>query len=395
MSEDGSDTRHMHCPRCGYDLAGMVASWSTSCPLQCTCTECGFEIDLSELNARGDVPDWFVAAAPGARGWIRRLPGTMLRMTVPFWPWRTLKLLAFTNAFGPRQALAWSVAVLVCLAMLVAMVLVVPVEGWNIALDIETRVKFRELNRGAIASHEARVRQERILDPHDRPRELEDPGVKSVLATIDDPLAIPMGATGDSLKRLWAMARFEDVPPGEGIRLYHLPRLKSRTRPLIPGRPQMKDPWEFAGGLRRLWTPLLVLPVAIVVMSGFGLRISRGFDRVRTSGWVQLRLALLSSCILFPPLLYIGVRLAMSDALSMKTSWSLAIRELRMIPFEAAGGGLLLLIAWWWGAYRMLQVRFAFLTAALMIFLITIASLILIPAAIMLYWHLTGERALP
>ena len=138
-----------------------------------------------------------------------------------------------------------------------------------------------------------------------------------------------------------------------------------------------------------------MLPVAIVVMSGFGLRISRGFDRVRTSGWVQLRLALLSSCILFPPLLYIGVRLAMSDALSMKTSWSLAIRELRMIPFEAAGGGLLLLIAWWWGAYRMLQVRFAFLTAALMVFLITIASLILIPAAIMLYWHLTGERVLP
>ena len=64
------------CPRCGYDLGGAVKAWTDRCSLEMSCSECGFEIDLSELYTQGDVPNWFVAAAPDGWGWIGRLPGT-------------------------------------------------------------------------------------------------------------------------------------------------------------------------------------------------------------------------------------------------------------------------------------------------------------------------------
>ena len=169
-------------------------------------------------------------------------------------------------------------------------------------------------------------------------------------------------------------------------------KLSTRMGTLISSWSDAVDPWKFVNGLGRIWIMILVLPVAIVVMSGFGIRISRGFDRTRASGWVQLRLALLSSGILFPVLFFLGVRLAMSDALATQTPWSRTFNEFRMIPLQAAGGGLLLLATWWWGAYRMLQVRFAMLTAYLLVILITIALFMLIPALFILYLHLTGQN---
>ena len=390
MVSRNSDFSRLCCPRCGYDLTGVTSTWNTSCPLQCTCTECGFEIDLSELNAQGNVPNWFVAAAPDAWGWIGRLPGTMLRMTVPFWPWRTLGPFAFNSSFGARQTLAWSVAILVCLMMSAAMILVVPVEGWNIAHDIETRVVFRAEARKAIA------KRDRILGEDAGPWTGTDPKVKSVLKSLDDPLAIPLGAARDSLERLWAMARFTDVPRGRLLRLlcHRSGKLHTRATTLISNSSDSVDPWKFVGGLPRFWILILLLPVAMVVMSGFGIRISHGFDRTRASGWVQLRLALLSCCILFPVLLFLGVRLAMSDVLATQAPWSRAHAEFRMVPVQAAGGGLLLLATWWWGAYRMLQIRFAMLTAYLMVILISIASMIIIPGLFMLYWYLTGDKVI-
>ena len=31
------------CPRCGYDLTGLVSSWIDACPVRALCTECGLE----------------------------------------------------------------------------------------------------------------------------------------------------------------------------------------------------------------------------------------------------------------------------------------------------------------------------------------------------------------
>ena len=61
-----------------------------------------------------------------------------------------------------------------------------------------------------------------------------------------------------------------------------------------------------------------------------------------------------------------------------------------MIPVLATSIGLLLLTAWWWGAFRMMQVRFALLTASLMLFLITTGALVLFAASFVLYRYLPG-----
>lgn len=71
-----------NCPRCDYDLAGLIDSWREVCPLRATCSECGLEIDvanvISEVN-RG--PAWSFEHQKG-RFW-RRWAGTSLRTFRP------------------------------------------------------------------------------------------------------------------------------------------------------------------------------------------------------------------------------------------------------------------------------------------------------------------------
>lgn len=47
------------CPRCGYDLGGLIAAWTQSCPLRSTCSECGLDFDCSRaLSPRVIGPRW-------------------------------------------------------------------------------------------------------------------------------------------------------------------------------------------------------------------------------------------------------------------------------------------------------------------------------------------------
>jgi hypothetical protein len=47
------------CPRCGYDLSGVVASWHVGCPIEGTCSECGLEFSWRDvLDPRWSVPGW-------------------------------------------------------------------------------------------------------------------------------------------------------------------------------------------------------------------------------------------------------------------------------------------------------------------------------------------------
>jgi hypothetical protein len=53
------------CPRCGYDLTGLVGSWQDSCPLEAPCSECGLEIELRwVLNGRLRAEAEFFETAP-------------------------------------------------------------------------------------------------------------------------------------------------------------------------------------------------------------------------------------------------------------------------------------------------------------------------------------------
>ncbi len=65
------------CPRCGYDLTGVVTSWAESCPLEGVCSECGLGFLWHDV-VRADtlVVDGFVEHAVGFRQRFR-------------WSWRT------------------------------------------------------------------------------------------------------------------------------------------------------------------------------------------------------------------------------------------------------------------------------------------------------------------
>jgi len=49
------------CPRCGYDLSGVIVAWDHSCPLEGTCSECGLALQWSKvLNPVLSIPPWFL-----------------------------------------------------------------------------------------------------------------------------------------------------------------------------------------------------------------------------------------------------------------------------------------------------------------------------------------------
>ncbi|MCX5690141.1 MAG: hypothetical protein NTV94_10235, partial [Planctomycetota bacterium] len=102
------------CPRCGYDLSGSPASWTTSCPLDGTCSECGERLHWNDLL--GD----HISRLPGFIEHARA-PAQHLRytFTTRLWiaaPHRFWQRITTRFAFQPRPIL-W--ITLACLLMTV------------------------------------------------------------------------------------------------------------------------------------------------------------------------------------------------------------------------------------------------------------------------------------
>ncbi len=80
------------CPRCTYDLTGIIDSWHDACPLTGTCSECGLSFTWHDV-LRGPLsyPRWsFEHALPS-----RRIPAffsTLSRTLLPTHLWRGLRL---------------------------------------------------------------------------------------------------------------------------------------------------------------------------------------------------------------------------------------------------------------------------------------------------------------
>lgn len=81
------------CPRCGYDLRGVVESWEEVCPMLGTCAECGLEFEWGELlSPRRMRPVWCVEFA---LGWTIVLAAFKTVLILFFKPrkfWRELKM---------------------------------------------------------------------------------------------------------------------------------------------------------------------------------------------------------------------------------------------------------------------------------------------------------------
>jgi hypothetical protein len=84
--DDDPQPASARCPRCGYDLRGLVATWEDCCPLEGVCSECGLALRWAEvLVPEKFEPLWCVECAPGWRSVPRAAWRTLIRS---FWPWR-------------------------------------------------------------------------------------------------------------------------------------------------------------------------------------------------------------------------------------------------------------------------------------------------------------------
>lgn len=79
------------CPRCAYDLSGVIASWQSACPLAGTCSECGLGFRWQDIfNEKLSGPPWSFEHAARLSSW--RLLVTAWMVTWPWSAWRELRL---------------------------------------------------------------------------------------------------------------------------------------------------------------------------------------------------------------------------------------------------------------------------------------------------------------
>lgn len=55
------------CPRCDYDLQGGIDAWTTECPLEGTCPECGLRFAWTTIIKPLPTPPWSVEHCSGSR----------------------------------------------------------------------------------------------------------------------------------------------------------------------------------------------------------------------------------------------------------------------------------------------------------------------------------------
>ncbi len=81
------------CPRCGYDQRGEIERWGTQCPLVGVCTECGLELDWSQiLRPELYEPRWCVEFAGRRRSIPLACVRTFFRSLRPFKFWRRMRM---------------------------------------------------------------------------------------------------------------------------------------------------------------------------------------------------------------------------------------------------------------------------------------------------------------
>jgi hypothetical protein len=123
------------CPRCGYDLSGVVASWRDSCPLEGVCSECGLAFiwrDVCNPNY-GSAPRLFEHATR------RYVSSFLLTLGLVHTPWRLWRRLLMEHWVAPLRLALFSVLgfVAICGAgapLVLALVTVIRFEAprwWN------------------------------------------------------------------------------------------------------------------------------------------------------------------------------------------------------------------------------------------------------------------------
>ncbi|MBM92187.1 MAG: hypothetical protein CMJ35_11345 [Phycisphaerae bacterium] len=79
------------CPKCGYDQSGIIDSWVDSCPINGSCAECGLGFAWRDVfdPVRNDL-HWYAEHTQSLWGIIARTPGTLMRLVLPWYYWRSV-----------------------------------------------------------------------------------------------------------------------------------------------------------------------------------------------------------------------------------------------------------------------------------------------------------------
>jgi len=126
------------CPRCGYDLRGVVEAWKESCPLAGVCSECGLRIDWSEFfRTTKPEPAWSVEFSSVAR-WPLAAISTAVRSLIP---WRFWSALSMMHRLRWKRLAAYAATVVASMYIIFALV-----HGGMSAAEV---VSARSLYQGA------------------------------------------------------------------------------------------------------------------------------------------------------------------------------------------------------------------------------------------------------
>ncbi len=419
------------CPRCGYPLAGVVSCWTDRCPLRHTCAECGLEIDLVRLLGRDQIPRWFVEAGRTPGGRLRRTPGTMVRLAVPFWPWRTLSIEDVRRLYRRGFPASW-VTGLVLLVFGSIGVATVAEESSRIVKDLRGLAVMQSTSLDRLrAAIEAGWKPEDGVSSlgwrRSPPREVRLRNSEEVLARCRDPLSpwkLAVRLSIDRIRADWGLG-------GGGITyVSEVPIGNTRMRVGIrPGR-DLKFPHvvtHFVAGecrLSVLWAHPVDLPIGPILtpaagttgwdrfldrLSRQGLRLIEPLEPFRTSvlailatpllflvlpttrrrarldGEILIRLAAFSLAL--PATLLCVMALADQPLLAEfregfvdpDVSYGSRARRWAERTMLCFGMGSLVGFLWWWGACRMLRLPRPAAVAAAVFLIALLGAMVLLP----------------
>ena len=409
MADESRFDRPPVCPRCGYDLGGVVRAWTDRCPLEMPCSECGYEMRLSLVMGADRPPKWFIGAHRGWFSGCRRGPGTLLRMMIPGWPWRTLSLASLQRSCGRRTLVIWGVWIILAFSIL-PMSSILLLEAGYIIKDLrlmfdvqeDTRLMLSEGRKKGIdlddqyplirqvatdatsASYPwtmaGRYSWRRIsslmgIEPSRRGRPVKPPMVLG-LASTPSQSTYRVRTHRDLLNPV-----FESRRLSEGIPLVDLNWAGSRLG---------NSPWAWRprepGSIRFLLVAppvivsVLVMPLCFLMLPAT-LRQARVSKRQLGRIWAFSFAAILPVAFvefLLPSAFFDGAMIE-----SLRKLWY------RQMPLAGIMLPAVLLWAWWWGSGRLLRLPRAMLVSAVLVLIANLSTgLVLLPWAEDWFWIL-------
>jgi len=143
MSHKQTKIHQPICPKCGYDQSGEIFTWTSQCPLQGTCPECGLELLWADVFDPSRVHlSWYIEHTKQVNAGLRRIPSTLWKMLIPnrFW-----KRLTVQSPVYPHRLWAWIGAGMLALYMYRTVV--------SIALNAYSTFRWNQLADDAVAQN--------------------------------------------------------------------------------------------------------------------------------------------------------------------------------------------------------------------------------------------------